>query len=54
MRRRQGAGTIVRRSSVSGEVTTLVADRHCASKHAVEALADALRLEAAPFGAGSF
>lgn len=48
--RRQGAGRIVMISSVAGRVSTPFGGWYSASKHAVEALSDALRLEAAPFG----
>jgi NAD(P)-dependent dehydrogenase (short-subunit alcohol dehydrogenase family) len=48
--RRQGAGRIVMISSVAGRLSTPFAGWYSASKHAVEALSDALRLELSPFG----
>ena len=48
--RRQGSGRIVNVSSVAGKVSTPFAGWYAASKHAVEALSDALRLEVKPFG----
>ena len=43
-------GTIVNVSSVAGKVSIPFASPYCASKHALEAFSDALRLEVAPFG----
>lgn len=43
-------GTIVNVSSVGGKVSIPFASPYCASKHALEAVSDALRLEVAPFG----
>ncbi len=43
-------GTIVLMSSVGGLVSVPFASPYCASKHAIEAVADALRVETAPFG----
>ena len=43
-------GTIVLISSLGGRVSVPFASPYCASKHAVEAVADALRVETAPFG----
>lgn len=46
----RGQGRIVNLGSVSGILTTPFAGAYCASKAAVHALSDALRLELAPFG----
>ncbi len=43
-------GTIVLMSSLGGRVSVPFASPYCASKHALEAVADALRVETAPFG----
>ncbi|MCE9615473.1 MAG: SDR family NAD(P)-dependent oxidoreductase [Lentisphaerae bacterium] len=43
--RRQGAGRIVNVSSVLGRMTLPFMGAYCASKHAVESLSDALRVE---------
>jgi len=43
-------GTIVNVSSVAGKIAIPFAAPYCASKHALEALSDALRVEVAPFG----
>jgi NAD(P)-dependent dehydrogenase (short-subunit alcohol dehydrogenase family) len=48
--RKQASGRIINMSSVAGRVSTPLAGWYSASKHAVEALSDALRLEMAPFG----
>ncbi len=48
--REAGGGTIVLMSSLGGRVSVPFASPYCASKHAVEAVADALRVETAPFG----
>ncbi|MDD5094161.1 MAG: oxidoreductase [Dehalococcoidia bacterium] len=48
--RQQQAGTIVNIASVVGRVALPVAGWYCASKHAVEALSDAMRGELKPFG----
>jgi len=48
--RAQRSGTIINISSIGGRFTTLLGGWYHASKHAVEALSDALRMEAAPFG----
>ena len=43
-------GTIVNVSSVAGKIAIPFSAPYCASKHALEALSDALRVEVAPFG----
>ena len=43
-------GTIVNVSSVAGKIAIPFAAPYCASKHALEAVSDALRVELAPFG----
>jgi NAD(P)-dependent dehydrogenase (short-subunit alcohol dehydrogenase family) len=43
-------GTIVNLSSVGGKIAIPFAAPYCATKHAIEALSDALRVEVAPFG----
>jgi NAD(P)-dependent dehydrogenase (short-subunit alcohol dehydrogenase family) len=48
--RSQGSGTIVNVSSVGGKVTAPFGGIYSASKHAVEALSDALYYELHPFG----
>ena len=48
--REAGRGTIVLMSSLGGRVSVPFASPYCASKHAIEAVADALRVEMAPFG----
>jgi NAD(P)-dependent dehydrogenase (short-subunit alcohol dehydrogenase family) len=48
--RRRREGTIVNVSSVSGRVAIPFAAPYSASKHALEALSDALRIELAAFG----
>ncbi|MEB0043701.1 MULTISPECIES: SDR family oxidoreductase [unclassified Pseudomonas] len=47
---RQSKGMVVNIGSVSGVLVTPFAGAYCASKAAVHALSDALRLELAPFG----
>ncbi|HEU0036594.1 MAG TPA: SDR family oxidoreductase [Kofleriaceae bacterium] len=46
----RGAGRIVQISSVSGRIPAPVLGAYHASKYALEALSDALRIELAPFG----
>jgi len=48
--RRQRDGTIVNVSSVLGRVSLPGVGTYCASKHALEALSDALRVEVSEFG----
>jgi len=48
--RARGAGRIVNVGSMGGEFTTALYGAYHASKYAVEALSDALRVEVAPFG----
>ncbi len=48
--RRQGDGYIVNISSLVGRVSTPLLGAYSASKFAIEALSDALRVEARPFG----
>jgi NAD(P)-dependent dehydrogenase (short-subunit alcohol dehydrogenase family) len=48
--RAQGGGRIVNISSIAGKITTPTGGWYHASKHAVEAYSDALRLEVAQFG----
>jgi NAD(P)-dependent dehydrogenase (short-subunit alcohol dehydrogenase family) len=43
-------GTIVNVSSIAGKISIPFAAPYCSSKHALEALSDALRVEVAPFG----
>jgi len=47
---RRGRGRIVNVGSVSGRVVTPLIGAYAASKHAVEAMSDALRLELSPWG----
>ncbi len=47
---RQSQGLVINIGSVSGYLTTPFAGAYCASKAAVHALSDALRLELAPLG----
>lgn len=48
--RAQRSGTIINISSIGGRFTTFLGGWYHASKHAVEALSDALRMETTPFG----
>lgn len=48
--RKQGEGKIINISSVAGKVSSPMAGWYHASKHAVEALSDSLRMEVAKFG----
>lgn len=48
--RRQKAGRIINISSISGKLSTPTNGPYSATKFALEALSDALRLELAPFG----
>lgn len=43
-------GVIINISSVAGKVSYALGGAYCATKHAIEAMSDALRLEVAPFG----
>ena len=47
--RRAKSGKIINIGSVSGKFAQAINGGYCASKHAVEAISDALRLELAPF-----
>lgn len=48
--RERGDGRIVNVSSIAGRVSSPLTGWYCASKHGLEALSDALRMEVAPFG----
>ena len=48
--RTRGSGTIINISSIGGRLTTLLGGWYHATKYAVEALSDALRMELRPFG----
>lgn len=48
--RERGDGRIVNTSSVAGRISLPLMGWYCASKHALEAMTDALRIEAAPYG----
>jgi short-subunit dehydrogenase len=50
--RERRSGRIVQISSVLGRVTLATHGIYCATKHALEAMSDALRMELAPFGVG--
>ena len=47
---RRTSGRIANIGSIAGRVTSPMVGPYCASKHAVEAISDALRLELAPWG----
>jgi NAD(P)-dependent dehydrogenase (short-subunit alcohol dehydrogenase family) len=49
MRQARG-GTIVNVSSIAGKIAIPFAAPYCASKHSLEAVSDALRVEVSPFG----
>lgn len=51
--RRQRSGLLIHVSSVAGRVTAPCVGAYCASKYALEAVADAYRFELAPFGIDS-
>jgi len=48
--RKQNSGKIINVGSISGKLTGFVNGGYCASKHAVEAISDAARLELQNFG----
>jgi len=48
--RKAGRGTVVNVSSVAGRVAIPFASPYCASKHALEAVSDAMRVELSAFG----
>ena len=48
--RARGDGRIVNISSVAGRISMPLMGWYCASKHGLEAMTDALRMEVAPFG----
>ena len=48
--RARGDGRIVNVSSVAGRISMPLMGWYCASKHGLEAMTDALRMEAAPYG----
>jgi NAD(P)-dependent dehydrogenase (short-subunit alcohol dehydrogenase family) len=48
--RRAGTGRIVNIGSLAGRLTFPLGGHYCASKHAVESISDALRVEVAQFG----
>ena len=48
--RRQGAGRIVNVGSIGGVITTPMGSAYHATKFALEAISDVLRIEVAPFG----
>ena len=48
--RERGDGRIINVSSIAGRVATPLMGWYCASKHGLEAMSDALRMEVAPYG----
>jgi NAD(P)-dependent dehydrogenase (short-subunit alcohol dehydrogenase family) len=48
--RRQGSGTVVMMGSIGGRISYPFGGAYCASKFALEAISDSLRLEVRPFG----
>ncbi len=48
--RQQGSGRIINISSIVGKITFPITGWYSATKHALEAISDALRFEVAPFG----
>src|SRR4029078_5438545 len=48
--RQRGEGRIVNVSSVAGRISMPLMGWYCASKHGLEAMTDALRMEGAPHG----
>jgi NAD(P)-dependent dehydrogenase (short-subunit alcohol dehydrogenase family) len=48
--RRKRSGRIINMSSIAGKVVSPLFGPYCSSKHAVEAVSDAMRLEVYPFG----
>lgn len=48
--RKQNSGKIINLGSISGKLTGCVNGGYCASKHAIEAISDAARLELQSFG----
>jgi NAD(P)-dependent dehydrogenase (short-subunit alcohol dehydrogenase family) len=48
--RAQGEGHIINISSIAGRMSLPMMGWYCASKHGLEAMTDALRVEVAPFG----
>ena len=48
--RKQNSGKIINIGSISGKLTSYVNGSYCASKHAIEAISDAARMELQSFG----
>jgi NAD(P)-dependent dehydrogenase (short-subunit alcohol dehydrogenase family) len=48
--RRRGAGKVINIGSMVGKLTLPLQGIYCATKHAIEAISDALRMELGPFG----
>ncbi|HEU5034113.1 MAG TPA: SDR family oxidoreductase [Mycobacteriales bacterium] len=48
--RKRGGGRIVNVSSIAGRISLPLMGWYCASKHGLEAMTDALRMEVAPYG----